>query len=136
MRVLFSTTRGAGHFNPRVPFVRACVGAGHEVLVTGAARVGPQAERAGLPFAAILGLADQPLRVLVTIGDEANPAELGELRPAVRVERWVGAGGGDAARVRDGRPRRLGATLTALAWGLPMDEAVEVFEEIAAGRPR
>jgi UDP:flavonoid glycosyltransferase YjiC (YdhE family) len=50
MRVLFSTTRGAGHFNPLVAFAQACVHAGHEVLVTGAARVGPQAERAGLPF--------------------------------------------------------------------------------------
>jgi UDP:flavonoid glycosyltransferase YjiC (YdhE family) len=52
MRVLFTTTRGAGHFNPLVPFARACVHAGHDVLVTGAAQVGPQAERAGLSFRA------------------------------------------------------------------------------------
>lgn len=43
----------------------------------------------GLYRAAIAALADQPLRVLVTIADGANPAELGELPPAVRVERWV-----------------------------------------------
>lgn len=33
MRVLFSTTAGAGHFGPMVPVARACVEAGHEVAV-------------------------------------------------------------------------------------------------------
>ncbi len=33
MRVLFSTTAGAGHFGPAVPIARACVDAGHEVVV-------------------------------------------------------------------------------------------------------
>jgi UDP:flavonoid glycosyltransferase YjiC (YdhE family) len=50
LRILFTTTRGAGHFNPLVPFARACLRAGHEVLIAGAAPVGPQAQRAGLPF--------------------------------------------------------------------------------------
>ena len=50
MRILFSTTRGAGHFNPLVPFAQACMRAGHEVLVTGPSQVQPQAQRAGLPF--------------------------------------------------------------------------------------
>ena len=35
MRALFSSTRGAGHFNPLVPFARAFERAGHEVLVAG-----------------------------------------------------------------------------------------------------
>ncbi len=35
MRVLVSSTRGAGHFAPLVPFARACVRAGHEVLAAG-----------------------------------------------------------------------------------------------------
>ena len=51
MRILFTTTRGAGHFNPLVPFAQACVRAGHEVLVARAPRrCEPQAQRAGLPF--------------------------------------------------------------------------------------
>ena len=49
MRVLFTTTRGARHFNPLVPFAQACVEAGHDVLVTGAAQVGPQASAPGWP---------------------------------------------------------------------------------------
>jgi UDP:flavonoid glycosyltransferase YjiC (YdhE family) len=35
VRVLFSSTRGAGHFNPLVPFARAFERAGHEVMVAG-----------------------------------------------------------------------------------------------------
>ena len=50
MRILFTTTRGAGHFNPLVPFAHACVRAGHEVLVAGPSGAEPQARRAGLPF--------------------------------------------------------------------------------------
>lgn len=33
MRVLFASTHGAGHFGPLVPFLDACMRAGHEVLV-------------------------------------------------------------------------------------------------------
>ena len=32
MRILFATTRGAGHVGPLTPFAHACVAAGHEVL--------------------------------------------------------------------------------------------------------
>ena len=53
MRILFTTTRGAGHFNPLVPFADACVRAGHEVLVAGPSGAEPQARRAGLPFSPI-----------------------------------------------------------------------------------
>jgi hypothetical protein len=31
MRLLFATTRGAGHVGPLVPFARAAVAAGHDV---------------------------------------------------------------------------------------------------------
>jgi len=50
MRILFTTTRGAGHFGPLVPFARACLRAGHEVLVAGPSQVEAQAQRAGLEF--------------------------------------------------------------------------------------
>jgi UDP:flavonoid glycosyltransferase YjiC (YdhE family) len=33
MRVLVSTTAGTGHFGPLIPFARACLEAGHEVVV-------------------------------------------------------------------------------------------------------
>ena len=53
MRILFATTRGAGHVGPLVPFAHACVAAGHEVLVAAAPSTAPHVKRAGLPFAAV-----------------------------------------------------------------------------------
>jgi UDP:flavonoid glycosyltransferase YjiC (YdhE family) len=50
VRVLFASTRGAGHFNPLVPFVEAALRAGHEVLVAGPPALAPAVERAGYPF--------------------------------------------------------------------------------------
>lgn len=35
MRTLFSSTRGAGHFRPMLPFIEACVAAGHDVAMAG-----------------------------------------------------------------------------------------------------
>src|SRR4051794_23055877 len=51
MRILFASTRSAGHFNPLVPFAHACVRAGHEVLVSAPGPCAEHAARAGLPFA-------------------------------------------------------------------------------------
>jgi hypothetical protein len=53
MRILFTTTRGAGHFNPLVPFAQACLRAGHEVLVAGPSQVEAQADRADVRFSAL-----------------------------------------------------------------------------------
>ena len=39
--------------------------------------------------AVIDALADLPIRLLVTVGEEADPAELGPLPGHVRVERWI-----------------------------------------------
>jgi UDP:flavonoid glycosyltransferase YjiC (YdhE family) len=63
MRILFATTRGAGHLGPLVPFAHACVAAGHDVLVAAAPSTAPHVKRAGLPFAAV----DEP--------DEATMAD-------------------------------------------------------------
>jgi UDP:flavonoid glycosyltransferase YjiC (YdhE family) len=49
MRVLFASTRGAGHLSPLMPLARACVRAGHEVLVA----CPPSAPRNGLPWRAV-----------------------------------------------------------------------------------
>jgi UDP:flavonoid glycosyltransferase YjiC (YdhE family) len=50
VRVLFASTRGAGHFNPLVPFVEAALRLGHEVLVAGPPPLAPAVERTGYPF--------------------------------------------------------------------------------------
>ena len=53
MRFLFATTRGAGHVGPLIPFARAAVAAGHEVLVAGPGSAARVVRRAGLPFAGV-----------------------------------------------------------------------------------
>ena len=50
MRALFSSTRGAGHFNPLVPFARAFEHAGHEVMVAGPPDLTAAVEAAGFDF--------------------------------------------------------------------------------------
>jgi UDP:flavonoid glycosyltransferase YjiC (YdhE family) len=52
MRILFASTRSAGHFNPLVPFAHAVLRAGHEVLVSAPDACRVHVARAGLPFAA------------------------------------------------------------------------------------
>lgn len=52
MRVLFASTRGAGHFHPLVPFIEACRRGGHEVLVVGPPPLADAVRRAGYPFRA------------------------------------------------------------------------------------
>jgi UDP:flavonoid glycosyltransferase YjiC (YdhE family) len=51
MRVLFSTTAGAGHFGPLIPFARACVTAGHEVRVAAPSTFASAVEGAGFEHA-------------------------------------------------------------------------------------
>jgi UDP:flavonoid glycosyltransferase YjiC (YdhE family) len=51
VRILFACTQGAGHLAPMVPFMRACVRGGHEVLMVGPPGLAASVERAGLPFA-------------------------------------------------------------------------------------
>ena len=50
MRVLFSSTRGAGHFNPLVPFARASARAGHELLFAGPPDLAAPVDAAGFEF--------------------------------------------------------------------------------------
>ena len=65
-------------------------------------------------------VAQLPVRVLVTIGRQADPARLGPLSANVHVERWV-----DQARVMPHASALVahggaGTTLAALAAGVPM----------------
>jgi UDP:flavonoid glycosyltransferase YjiC (YdhE family) len=52
VRVLISTTRGAGHFGPLAPFAAACRHAGMEVLVAGPRSAAAMVSEAGLAFTA------------------------------------------------------------------------------------
>ena len=49
MRVLFSSTRGAGHLQPLLPYARALVSRRHEVAVAAPEEVGKTVREAGLP---------------------------------------------------------------------------------------
>jgi UDP:flavonoid glycosyltransferase YjiC (YdhE family) len=50
MRILFATTAGAGHFGPMIPFARAAVEAGHEVVVAAPGPFEPPVSGAGFDF--------------------------------------------------------------------------------------
>jgi UDP:flavonoid glycosyltransferase YjiC (YdhE family) len=69
---------------------------------------------------AIDAVAELPVRILVTVGRNAEPAALGTLPPNVHVERWVPM----AAALRDAAAvvthGGTGTTLAALADGVPM----------------
>src|SRR3954471_7569 len=51
MRVLFSSTRGAGHLHPLLPYAQALRAQGHEVLVAAPAEVSETLRAAGLAHA-------------------------------------------------------------------------------------
>lgn len=51
MRVLVCTTAGAGHFGPMAPFGRACMEAGHDVVVAAPASFAPAVRSAGFEHA-------------------------------------------------------------------------------------
>lgn len=84
MRVLFSTTAGAGHFGPLVPFANACVAAGHDVQVAAPASFADSVAGAGFdhsPFA------DVPTDIMEAVfgrlpglpHEEANAIVIGEV---------------------------------------------------------
>jgi UDP:flavonoid glycosyltransferase YjiC (YdhE family) len=50
VRVLFASTRGAGHYTPLVPLVEAACRSGHEVLVAGPRALADLVERGGYRF--------------------------------------------------------------------------------------
>ena len=52
MRVLFSSTRGAGHLQPLLPYARAVAAKGHEVLVAGPPDLSSDLRAAGFEHAA------------------------------------------------------------------------------------
>ena len=85
MRILFASTRAAGHFGPLIPFAHACRRAGHDVLVAAPGQLAPHADRAGLPHAPLADPRDDVLAPLwarlKSIDDEhtANQIALTEI---------------------------------------------------------
>jgi UDP:flavonoid glycosyltransferase YjiC (YdhE family) len=84
MRVLFSTTAGAGHFGPMIPVARACQAAGHAVAVAAPASFAGSVGEAGLPH---LPFPDVPADQLGAVfgrlpslpREEANRLVVGEI---------------------------------------------------------
>ena len=90
MRVLFACTRGAGHFNPIVPFADACLRGGHDVLVVGPPALTEAVERAGYPFACGAAPPEDELgavwgRVPTLSYDEAERVVVGEIFATLNV---------------------------------------------------
>ena len=73
-----------------------------------------------LYLAAVNALAGLPVRVLVTIGDRRDPAELGRLPRGVRVERWVSQAAVMPHAAAMVGHAGSGSTLIALAAGVPL----------------
>ena len=84
MRVLFASTRGAGHFTPLLPLIEACLRGGHEVMVAGPPPLGEAVERAGYEFWEGAAPPEEELgpvweRVSTVSSDEANAIVVGEI---------------------------------------------------------
>ncbi|HVF18673.1 MAG TPA: glycosyltransferase [Mycobacteriales bacterium] len=76
MRVLLSTTSGAGHFRPLLPLVRALERAGHELACAAPAEARPMVEREGLRHLPFDGVpADHPDRLAMLGSLPILPAE-------------------------------------------------------------
>ncbi len=75
MRILFSTTAGAGHFGPLVPFARAAQRAGHDVLVVAPAEFRPAVDGAGFAFAPFAGRSDADAGAMFAKMGEATSFE-------------------------------------------------------------
>ena len=85
MRILFASTRGAGHFNPLVPLIEAALRDGHEVVVVGPPAAGRRPWSApGTPFWAGAAPPEDELgavwaRVPTVSFEEANAIVIGEI---------------------------------------------------------
>jgi UDP:flavonoid glycosyltransferase YjiC (YdhE family) len=128
VRVLFSSTRGAGHFNPLVPFARAFERAGHEVMCAGPPDLAGPVDGAGFEFWQFDPPPEDELgvvwgRVPELPPEEANEVVIGEIfgrlnstasLPGLRAacEEWR-----PDAVVRD--PNEYGSAVAAELHGIP-----------------
>ena len=79
MRALFSSTRGAGHFNPLVPFARAFERAGHELLFAGPPDLAGAVDAAGFEFWQFDPPAEDELGAVWARVPELPPVEANEV---------------------------------------------------------
>lgn len=87
MRILFASTRGAGHVGPLMPFAHACVAAGHEVRVAVAPSAAHHVRRAGLPHVAL----DEPDEaVMAPVWDKVRATPRDRQGPIVIREVFAG----------------------------------------------
>jgi UDP:flavonoid glycosyltransferase YjiC (YdhE family) len=128
MRALFSSTRGAGHFNPLVPFARAFERAGHELLFAGPPDLAEAVDAAGFEFWQFDPPPEDELgaiwgRVPELAPEQANEVVIGEIfgrlnttasLPGLRAacEEWR-----PDAVLRD--PNEYGSSLAAERHGIP-----------------
>jgi UDP:flavonoid glycosyltransferase YjiC (YdhE family) len=106
VRALFTSTQGAGHFNPLVPFARAFERAGHEVMFAGAPALEGAAAAAGFRFWRFDPPPDDELgsiwgRVPELPPDEANVVVIGEIFGRLNTEAALP---GVRAAIDDWRP--------------------------------
>jgi UDP:flavonoid glycosyltransferase YjiC (YdhE family) len=87
MRLLFASTRGAGHIGPLIPFAQACRRAGHDVLVVAPRSSWQHVARAKLPFA---GVDDPAEETLTPLWDRVRAAGPGEQDRIVLNEIFAG----------------------------------------------
>jgi UDP:flavonoid glycosyltransferase YjiC (YdhE family) len=84
MRVLFTSTRGSGHLQPLLPYARALLESGHQVLVAGPAEIKEPLVQAGLAHAPFGHPGDEALspiwaRLHGVSSEEANAVAMGEI---------------------------------------------------------
>jgi len=75
MRVLFSSTRGAGHFQPLLPYARALQARGHAVIVAAPASVEEPLRQAGLAHARFNHPGDEALAPIWASFRDLSPDE-------------------------------------------------------------
>jgi UDP:flavonoid glycosyltransferase YjiC (YdhE family) len=79
MRILFTSTRGAGHFIPLVPLLDACVRIGHEALVAGPSALSPAVDASGYRFWECADAAEADIWPVWARVAQVSPEEANEL---------------------------------------------------------
>lgn len=122
MHVLFTSIRNAGHFNPLVPLIRACVRRGHDVGVASAPDLAASVAKTGARFFPVDHPGDEGLRPLWARMRDMSSADVG---PFVVREIFARACGGAALP-------KTRAAIEALRADVVVRESTEVAGAIAA----
>jgi UDP:flavonoid glycosyltransferase YjiC (YdhE family) len=135
VRLLFASTRGAGHFNPMVPYIDACVRGGHDVLVVGPPQLAETVERAGYPFRLGFSPPEEELgavwaRVPTVPTDEAERIVIGTIFATLNVRAMVPA---LRATVEEWRPDMILREPAEFASAVVAEETGVPHVQVAAG---